>query len=102
LQRVAEIASKADAESRITDGTVSPDGQWVVLRSRSALRFYRASELLAGVPNAVSTVDVRSLKEPQGEGVALGGDNTVYLAGEGGGKGNGGTFARFSCALPRS
>ena len=102
LQRVGVIASKADAESRITDGSVSPDGQWVVLRSRSALRFYRAAELFAGLTNAVSTVDVSSLKEPQGEGVALGDDHTVYLAGEGGGKGNAGTFARFSCALPGS
>ena len=101
LQRVAEITAKADADSRITDGSVSPDGQWVVLRSRSELRFYRASELFAGLVNVVSTVDVRSLKEPQGEGVALGSDNSVYLAGEGGGKGNAGTFAHFSCALPR-
>jgi hypothetical protein len=101
LQRVAEIASKADADSRITDGSVSPDGQWVVLRSKSALRFYRAPELLAGLKSVVSAVDVRPLKEPQGEGVALGNDSTVYLAGEGGGKGHAGTFARFSCALPR-
>ena len=33
------------------------------------------------------------LNEPQGEGVALGADNTVFLAGEGGKKGQPGTFA---------
>jgi hypothetical protein len=102
LQRVGVIASKADAESRITDGSVSPDGKWVVLRSRSALRFYRAPELFAGLTNVVSTVDVGPLKEPQGEGVALGNDSTVHLAGEGGGQGSAGTFARFPCALPKS
>jgi hypothetical protein len=102
LQRVAEISSKADAESRITDGSVSPDGQWIVLRSRSALTFYRATELLAGVVKAVSSVKVTSLKERQGEGVALGDDHIVYLVGEGGGKGIAGTFARFPCALPRT
>ena len=38
------------------------------------------------------------LKEPQGEGVALGADHAVFIAGEGGGKGQPGTFARFTCA----
>jgi hypothetical protein len=102
LQRVGEIASKVDAESRITDGAVSPNGQWVVLRSRSALTFHHAAELFAGRKSVATTVDVRSLKEPQGEGVALGDDTSVYLAGEGGGKGKAGTFVRFSCALSRN
>ena len=49
LERVgAERLASADADSRITDGSVSPDGQWVVLRTRSALTFYRASDVLAG------------------------------------------------------
>ena len=33
---------------RVTDGSVSPDGQWVVLRSTQALTFYRTADLLAG------------------------------------------------------
>jgi uncharacterized protein YjiK len=40
------------------------------------------------------------LKEPQGEGVAIDRNNTVFVAGESGGKGNGGTFTHFSC-VPR-
>lgn len=100
LERVGTPASgKTDAESRVTDGAVSPDGQWVVLRTRSSLSFYRASELLAGQWRVASRVNLTSLKEPQGEGVALGADNTVFVAGEGGGKGQQGTFARFTCAL---
>ena len=99
LERVASAAStKSDADSRITDGAVSPDGQWVVLRTLSGLSFYRASDLLAGHWRASRRVDLTSLKEPQGEGVALGADNTVFVAGEGGKKGQPGTFARFSCA----
>jgi hypothetical protein len=39
-------------------------------------------------------VDLKPLKEPQGEGVALG-NGTIFLAGEGGGRA--GTFARFAC-----
>ena len=98
LERVAVGAGKADAESRITDGAVSPDGHWAVLRTKAALTFYRAADLLAGQWRASNRVDLTSLKEAQGEGVALGPDNTVFLAGEGGGKGRPGSFARFSCA----
>jgi hypothetical protein len=99
LERVAQLSAKPDADSRITDGSVSPDGSLVVLRSRTALTFYRASELLNGRAQAASTVGLRSLREPQGEGVAFGGDgNTVFVAGESGGKGKGGTFARLRCS----
>jgi hypothetical protein len=97
LERIGEPLLKADADSHITDGSVSPDEQWIALRSKTALMFYRASELLAGQWRAVSTVNLRPLKEPQGEGVALGA-GTVFLAGEGGGKKQPGTFAQFECA----
>jgi hypothetical protein len=99
LERIISLSAKADAESRITDGSVSPDGEWVVLRSRAALTFYRAADLLGGQALVASTIDLTSLKEPQGEGVALGADNSVFVAGEGGGKGQSGTFARLSCGL---
>ena len=98
LERVGEQSLKADADSRITDGSVSPDDQWIVLRSRSALTFYRAPDLLAGRWRVASTVDLTPLNEPQGEGLALGAENAVFLAGEGGGKKQPGTFARFACA----
>jgi hypothetical protein len=98
LERVGEPSLKADADSRITDGSVSPDDQWIVLRSRSALTFYSTAELQAGQWRAAFTVDLNPLKEPQGEGVALGPDNTVFVTGEGGGKKQPGTFARFTCA----
>ena len=98
LERITSVASKADVSSRITDGSVSPDGNWVVLRSRSSLTFYRAADLLGGQARVASTSDLRSLKEPQGEGVAFGEDaGTVFVAGEGGGKGQGGTFTQLSC-----
>jgi hypothetical protein len=83
---------------RITDGAVSPDGEWVVLRSNQALSFYRTAELLAGNWREARRVDLDRLGEPQGEGVALGADNVVYVAGEGGGKFQHGTFVRLTCA----
>jgi hypothetical protein len=99
LERVGTGAPKPDADSRITDGTISADGRWVVLRSKSALAFHRASELFGGKWSPAATVNVTSLREPQGEGVAFG-DGMVFLVSEGGGKGQPGTFARFSCAPP--
>jgi hypothetical protein len=98
LERVGEIGPRTDARSRITDGAVSPDGDRAVLRSRSALTFYRTSDLVAGQWRVQSTADLTALKEPQGEGIALGNNGAVFVAGEGGGKGRPGTFARFSCA----
>ena len=99
LERVGEAGSnKAAKTSRITDGAISPDGQWTALRTRSSLAFYRTSELLAGQWREANRVDLAVLKEPQGEGIALGANNVVFLAGEGGGKGQPGTFARFTCA----
>lgn len=98
LERVGAPSAKPDAASRITDAAVSPDGRWAALRTKSSLTFYQASDLLAGQWRAATRIDLTPLREPQGEGVAIGGDNTVFLAGEGGGKGRAGTFARFTCA----
>jgi hypothetical protein len=99
LERVGEpLSTKADAKTRITDGSVSPDGQWAALRTASRLTFYRSAELFAGNWKEVRHVDVSALAEPQGEGVALGANNAVFLAGEGGGKQRPGTFVRFTCA----
>jgi hypothetical protein len=98
LERVGATASKAEAESRVTDGAVSPDGQWAVLRTRTRLTFYRAADLFGGQWRTATTVDLTPLGEAQGEGVALGSGNAVFLAGEGGGKGQPGTFVRFTCA----
>jgi hypothetical protein len=99
LERVGQprepgASGKAD---RITDGSVSPDGRWTVLRSTEALTFYRTTDLLEGRWQAASRVPVTSLKEPQGEGVAFGADGNVYLVGEGGAKSRTGTFLRLAC-----
>ena len=61
--------------------------------------FYRTADLAAGRLQAAQRFDVRKLDEPQGEGVALGDDGTVYLTGEGGGRV--GSFGQIACALPK-
>ena len=99
LERVGAPLSngRQAANARVTDGAISPDGEQVVLRTRAALTFYRASEFLKGDFREVRSVDLRRLGEPQGEGVAFGPSNTVYVAGEGGGKRRPGTLGILSC-----
>ena len=100
LERIGDsIHGKATQEQRITDGAVSPDGQWVALRTRGSLVFFRTADFLKGQWNEARRVDLAALREPQGEGVALGSNNTVYLASEGGGKKQPGTLTRFTCEL---
>jgi hypothetical protein len=84
---------------RITDGAVSPDGQWIVLRSTGALSFHRAADLVAGNWRAAGRVELGSLGEPQGEGVTFAPGDSVYLMSEGGGKNQPGAFARLTCTL---
>ena len=99
LERVSVApVGQAGADDRITDGSVSPDGETVVLRTLSRLEFYRAADFFAGKWQALRRVDLKPLKEAQGEGVALGANDTIYLVGEGGGGKRPGTFARFRCA----
>jgi hypothetical protein len=100
LERVGKTraSKKASETDRITDGAVSPDGTWVVLRTKQDLAFHRAADLFAGNWLEAGRVDLKAVGEAQGEGVAIAADGTVYLTGEGGGKSQPGTFARFACS----
>ena len=84
-------------QRRVTDGSVSVDGRWVVLRSKASVWLYTLSEFLSGSWSLAREIDVTSLGEPQGEGIAMSADGTIYLAGEGGGKSRSGTLARLTC-----
>ena len=99
LERVGQVKPQQQQMDRVTDGAFSPDGRWVVLRTRRALTFYRADEFTLGHFREMHRVDLSSLKEPQGEAVTFGSGNTVYVASEGGGKKQPGTLASLSCAL---
>ena len=82
---------------RITDGAVSPDGSWVMLRSTTRVWLHPAPAFLAGSWTVAREIDVASLGEPQGEGIAMDAAGTIYLAGEGGAKSQPGTLARLRC-----
>ena len=101
LERVGtpRTSGKALQTERITDGTVSPDGTWVVLRTRQDFTIHRAADLFAGNWTDVGRVDLKGIGEAQGEGVAIAADGTVYLTGEGGGRSQPGTFAKYACSM---
>jgi hypothetical protein len=100
LERVGKprASAKAAETERITDGAVSPDGTWVVLRTRQGFTFHRAADLFAGNWTAAGRVDLKAAGEAQGEGIAIAADGTVYLTGEGGGKSQPGTFTKYACS----
>lgn len=99
LERVGPSkAGKADdADDWITDAAVSPDGARIVLRTHHALFVYAAAKLLAGDWREEQRIALDDLAEPQGEGVAFGRDEAIYLVGEGGGQSRPGLFARLAC-----
>jgi hypothetical protein len=101
LERVGQprAPGKAAQTERVTDGAVSPDGTLVALRTRQGFTLHRAKDLFAGKWTDAGPVDLKSVGEAQGEGIALGADGAVYLTGEGGGKAQPGTFAKYTCAV---
>jgi hypothetical protein len=100
LERVGEPLSKGTpaADARITDGAISADGEWVALRTHATLIFYRAAAFLKGDFKETRRVDLKSLGEPQGEAIAFGPANTLFVAGEGGSKSQPGTLGVITCA----
>ena len=107
LERVGAVpterfqATTIRRQTRITDAETSPDGKWVAMRTNKELLLYRAADIVAGHFETFWQLDLSPLDEAQGEGVAISNDGDVYLAGEGGGHGLPGTFARLKCRLPR-
>jgi hypothetical protein len=84
-----------------TGAAISPDQNWVAIRSNHSAWFFRTRDLEAGRPADPIQADLSPLGEPQGEGIAFGSDETIYLVGEGGSKGRPGTLTSIHCSLPR-
>lgn len=100
LERVgAPEGNRRSEDERITDGSVSPDGRWVVLRTKRALILFAAADFFAGRWKEAGRQKVDVLREPQGEGVTFGAADGLYLVGEGGGGSHAGTFARLTCTF---
>lgn len=98
LERVGKpLVENAKGKTRVTDGAFSADGRWVVLRTNDTLTFYPGENFAKGEFRETHRMSLSALKEPQGEAVAFGRGNIVYLGGEGGGKKQPGTLAALSC-----
>ncbi len=103
LQKISVLKDgKSSNDQWITGASTSPDGKWVALRTHNAVFFYAARMIAKGDLSGPLFFDVTALKEPRGEGVALGANGAIFLAGEGGKKGASGTFAAGVCKLPLS
>lgn len=101
LQPVREIAPRPRAEAdRVTGATISPNGQWVAVRSYSTLYLYRFNDLIApsGMPSV--TFSLVPLGERQGESITLDDDGTLWLTSEAENKKDVPTIARVTCTLP--
>jgi len=98
LVAVLEAGSGRTRFARITDAETSPDGTTVAIRTNEALFLVATDVLTDGRLTGMRSFPLRVLREPQGEGVAIGQSGDVFLAGEsGGGRRRDGTFARLSC-----
>jgi len=97
LEEVQRLSERARIFPRqVTGGAVAPRGGLVVLRTYEALQFYAFSGDTL-VPVEHGTVDVRSIREPQGEAVGIGLDGTVVLTSEGGPGGGPGSMSKLRC-----
>jgi hypothetical protein len=85
---------------KVTDAETTADGRWVALRTNEEIVVYPAQDLASGLTGNPRIISVKDLGEPQGEGIAVAMNGTVYLIGEGGGKGAAGTFAALRCMFP--
>jgi hypothetical protein len=85
----------------VTDAETSRDGQSVVVRTAREAVVYGTADLVGGPDKARPTmrIPIGSLREPQGEGVALDGD-VLYLASEASGFSRAGRLLSLRCSLP--
>lgn len=97
LEAVQALSDRAlSLPSQITGADASPDGSTVVVRTYQSLRFFHVEDgRLSPVPGA--KVELRTLYEIQGEGVALGPEGQVALTSEGGPFGGKAVLHFLSC-----
>lgn len=94
-----QLVRSINERIRITGAAASPDGRWVALRSNRSLLIY-GTEDFAGGRDPIR-IDLTSLKEPQGEGIAFGRGGQLYLVSEAGGDATGGMLLQLNCAFPK-
>jgi len=83
LEHVRELfPMPLNSDDRISAATSSSDGSRVAIRTYRQLYIYDAARLVGGAPVEPTVVDLASLGEGQGEGIALGDDGSIWLSSE--------------------
>jgi hypothetical protein len=85
----------------VTDAEASPDEASIAVRTSKEVVIYRTADVMRGgtVPYGLR-IPIRGLREPQGEGVALGAGGMLYLASEGRPWNRAGRFISLRCISP--
>lgn len=97
LEEVQRLSERPRIFPRqLTGGAAAPRGGLVALRTYGSLQFY-ALDADTLVPVEGGLVDLRALREPQGEAVGIGLDGQVVLTSEGGPGGGPGYMSKLRC-----
>jgi hypothetical protein len=101
LERVLQLTEgPIRRNERITGASTSPDGRWVALRSLQTLALYPLGSLTgADSLQRPARFDLSGVREPQGEGVALGSGGSVFLASEGGRRRDPALLSHLTCPM---
>ena len=88
--------SQLDLEA-VTDAEATPDERSVVVRTSDDAVIYGSADLIRGGRAPHVRIPLDGLREPQGEGVALGTNGMLYLASEGGPWNRSGRLLTLQC-----
>jgi hypothetical protein len=94
LRRISQLGLSA-----VTDAETSPDATSVVVRTSHEVRIYRTGDLIGGGVTPRVKIPIDGVREPQGEGVAIGEGGMLYLASEGGILSRAGRLVTLRCNL---
>lgn len=99
LERIQQLSRISPALPRhVTGGSATPDGQLVVLRTYETLQIYRVDESDRLQPIRGGRVNLRPLREPQGEAIAFLDGQRLVLTSEAGPGHERGMIALLDCA----
>ena len=99
LERVRDLWPRPKSGyDRVTGATITPDGRHVAIRSYGSMFVFTSDGLLTGAA-PVLTVDLKPLREPQGESVAVSDSGHVWLTSEAGDKRNPPMMRELSCRI---
>ncbi len=91
--------SRRSLPRQVTGASASPSGDQVVVRTYETLEFFHARDDLL-IPTDGGPVNLRPLREGQGEGVGWGFEDRIALTSEAGPFGRAGSIVLLECRVP--